>query len=250
MTVTWLAAFLDFPAEDYATGVAFWSQVTGHTVSASRGRDGEFASLVPPDGDVYLKVQRIGGGRAGVHVDLTVADPRTAANEAVALGATELADEGHVVLRSPGGLVFCLVPGAQHQRATPMRWSGGHLSSVYQVCLDLPAAQYDVEASFWLDMFGAQREVLRARPEFAWVRHPRQLALDVLLQATDEAAGEVRAHLDLGSTDRAAEVIRHLELGASELGKEEFWTVMRDPVGLIYCITDRNPETGRLTASK
>jgi len=29
-------------------------------------------------------------------------------------------------------------------------------------------------------------------------------------------------------------------------GREEFWTVLTDPAGLAYCITDRDPATGEL----
>lgn len=248
MGPTWLTAFLDLPEQDYEIGRDFWGGVTGHELSAPRGASAEFASFLPPDGDVYLKVQRVAGGRPRIHLDLTVTDPRAAAEVAIAAGGTLLADEGYLVMRSPGGQVFCLVGEGGAKRAAPTQWPAGHSSSVYQVCLDLPAAQYDAEAGFWLTLFGAEQEVLRARPEFSWVRHPRQLALDVLLQATDEAAGEVRCHLDLGTTDRPTEVDRHLGLGATVIGPEEFWTVMRDPVGLIYCITDRNPATGRLVA--
>jgi hypothetical protein len=27
---------------------------------------------------------------------------------------------------------------------------------------------------------------------------------------------------------------------------EDFWTVLTDPAGLVYCVTDRDPATGRL----
>ena len=54
------------------------------------------------------------------------------------------------------------------------------------------------------------------------------------------------AHLDLGTTDREAETARHLALGASVVAREEFWTVLTDPAGLAYCITDRDPATGEL----
>jgi len=90
-------------------------------------------------------------------------------------------------------------------------------------------------------------EVLPRRPEFAWLRMDRRLALDVLLQRRDTGEGDVTAHLDVGTTDRAAEVARHLALGATERGTEEFWTVLADPTGATYCVTDRDPATGRLT---
>jgi len=31
-----------------------------------------------------------------------------------------------------------------------------------------------------------------------------------------------------------------------EAAREEFWTVLTDPAGLAYCITDRDPATGEL----
>ena len=54
------------------------------------------------------------------------------------------------------------------------------------------------------------------------------------------------AHLDLGTTDRVAETERHLALGARIVAEVEFWTVLADPAGLAYCITDRDPATGEL----
>ena len=54
------------------------------------------------------------------------------------------------------------------------------------------------------------------------------------------------AHLDLGTPDREAETQRHVALGATVLAREEFWTALADPAGLPYCITDRDPATGKL----
>lgn len=53
-------------------------------------------------------------------------------------------------------------------------------------------------------------------------------------------------HLDLGTPDRPAEVARHVALGGRVLDVEEFWTVLADPAGLRYCVTDRDPATGEL----
>ncbi|MEZ5095788.1 MAG: VOC family protein [Nocardioides sp.] len=245
----WLSAFLDLEAARFDRAVAFWRAVTGFGLSDARGEHGEFATLVPADGDDYLRVQRLGSGRSRIHLDLHVTDPRAAADRAVGLGATELADRGYVVLRSPGGLVLCFVGHGGAVRPSPAVWPEGHRSMVYQVSIDVPRAAYDVESAFWCQVLGGRPEVLVRRPEFSWVRGPRQLALDVLLQRTDDEAGEVAAHLDLGTTDRAAEVARQVGLGAELLGHEEFWATLRDPAGLRYCITDRDPATGRLTGA-
>ena len=54
MTVRWTTAFLDFPATTFEVGCSFWQGVTGYGLSPRRGRQGEFATLEPPDGDAYL----------------------------------------------------------------------------------------------------------------------------------------------------------------------------------------------------
>jgi hypothetical protein len=110
----WLTLFLDFPAEAFDAGVAFWHEVTGTDLSPFRGGAGEFATLLPPDGDGYLRVQRTADGTGGCHLDLH-ADPAAgtvdqAADRAVALGATvRHVSEGLVIADSPGGFTFCLV---------------------------------------------------------------------------------------------------------------------------------------------
>ena len=66
--------FFVFPAASFDAGTAFWRQVTGYGLSPFRGPDGEFATLLPPAGDAYLRVQRILDGPGGCHLDLHV-DP-------------------------------------------------------------------------------------------------------------------------------------------------------------------------------
>jgi Glyoxalase-like domain len=245
-----MSAMLDFEAEAFESGVAFWRGVTGFDVSAARGEGSEFATLVPPDGDDYLRVQRLAVGPGRIHLDVHVSDPRAAADRAVGLGATELADaptdEGYAVLSSPGGLVFCFVSHPAEHRPTPIQWPGGHVSMVHQVCLDLPRSSYDVEAAFWGEVLAATPELLVRRPEFSWLRPRRHWALDVLLQRIEDDTGPVTVHLDLGTTDRTAEVARHQTLGAVPEPDEEFWTVLTDPTGRRYCVTTRDPATGRL----
>jgi hypothetical protein len=243
----WMSAFLDFAPADFDRGVAFWSAVTGYAVSPARGAADEFATLLPPGGDDYLRVQRVGDGAGRIHVDLHVDDPTAGAEAAASLGAQQVArpDPGYVVLRSPGGFAFCLVRHPAAVIPPAQSWRGVRRSRVYQVCLDIPSSIYPHERDFWAAMFEGTTEVLR-RSEFARVRGGRRLALDLLLQRLDEDTGPVGAHLDLGTTDRPAEVERHRALGARVVAEEEFWTVLRDPAGSPYCVTDRDPATGRL----
>ncbi len=245
----WLSAFLDFAADDFEDGCDFWRGVTGFELSPARGEDEEFATLVPPVGDDYLRVQRLASGPARIHLDLHVPDPRAAADAAITWGAEELADrEEYVVLRSPGGLVFCFVTAPASTVPAALEWPGGYESMVYQVCLDLPVTSYDDELRFWANLLDARVELLEEVPEFSWLRMATPMALDVLVQRLGRADGPTSVHLDVGSTDRAKEVARHVGLGAIVVGEYRFWTVLRDPVGMTYCITDRDPSTRTLPA--
>jgi hypothetical protein len=249
---SWISAFLDLPASGFDAGTAFWSGVTGYSVSAARGESGEFVTLVPPDGDDYLRAQRLAVGPGRIHLDLHVDDPSFASADAVSLGAVEVArpdgPDGYVVLRSPGGFVFCFVSRPASRVPVPASWPGVRRSRVYQVCLDLPADRYDSELAFWTALLASPPEPSVRRPEFSWLRQPGpDQSLAVLVQRLDSSGGPVRAHLDVGSPDRAAETGRHVALGAEVLVVEEFWTVLRDPTGAAYCITDRDPATGQLS---
>ena len=219
---SWLTAFLDLPADEYDAAVAFWRKVTGCALSSSRGEHAEFATLLPPAGDAYLRVQRLGSGRPGVHLDLHA--------------------PGHTfdVRRSPGGMPYCLVPGEESRRPEPARHDDGNRSFVDQVCIDIPPAVWDEECAFWAELTGWEL-FQGGRPEFRRLRKPAGQPLNVLLQRLDDGDGPVRAHLDLAADDRAAETTRHEQLGARVVAVREGWTVMRPPAGPVYCITGRVP---------
>ena len=239
----WISAFLDLPSTSFAPATRFWSEVSGYRLSEPRGEHREFATLVPPAGDDFLRVQRVQDGPGGLHLDLHVADPRAAAEAAKDLGADEMADHGYVVMRSPGGFTFCFVSQAAGTRPPPLVRDDGTASIVDQVCLDMPAAAHDEECAFWAAVTG-QRLVDVDSPEFSRLVRPEGQPLQLLLQRLDEPNGRVRGHLDLAADDRAAEVRRHVGLGASLDAEGRGWTVLRDPSGVPYCITDRHPGTG------
>jgi len=236
-----VTAFLDFAPGDLERGIEFWRGVTGYELSARRGDDGEFATLVPPDGDGYLKVQGLDDGPGRLHLDLHVANPVHAAEAAVDLGGHVLVrhEAGFVVVRSPGGLVFCFVPHPGGRRPAPASWAGGR-SRVDQVCLDIPPSAYDVEVEFWRALTGWELDPDVDR-EFARLEVPDEQPLRWLIQRLDDEAGTVTAHLDLASDDRDAEVERHVTLGATAGARHDWWTVLTDPVGTTYCVTRRKP---------
>lgn len=241
MTPSWVSAFLDLPPAAYDDGVRFWCGATGYDLSTPSGEQGEYASLDPRVGDPHLWVQRLGSGRPRVHLDLHVGSPREAADRAASLGAREVAEAGIVVMASPGGLPFCLVGHPSSQVAPAVEWPGGHRSVVDQVCLDIPEERYDEEAAFWQRLTGRDRVPSAGHPEFERLVRPEGQALHLLLQRLGERAGDVRAHLDLACSDRPAETTRHAALGATVVARCPGWTVLADPAGSAYCLTDREP---------
>ena len=244
MTTTpyWVSAFLDLPADGFDRGVEFWQGVTGYTLSPSRGVDDEFATLVPPDGDDYLRVQRLADGPGRIHLDLHVDNPAVAAEAAVELGAHVLVrhESGYVVLRSPGGFTFCFVRHEASVRPRPAVWADGNRSQVDQVCLDLPPEQYDAELAFWQALTGWDLRDI-GYSEFARLLPPDSLPLRWLVQRLDDPGDAVVAHFDIGCDARTAETARHVALGATVVRVHGEWTVLTDPVGTAYCITDRKP---------
>jgi glyoxalase superfamily protein len=238
----WVSAFLDFAPGSFDRGVAFWRGVTGYALSAPRGEDDQFATLVPPDGDDYLRVQHLTDGAGRIHLDLHVENPVFAAESAIELGAHVLVrhEAGFVVVRSPGGLVFCFVPHAGAVRPHATTWPDGTRSQVDQVCLDIPPASYDVEVAFWQHLTGWELSDVE-ESEFARLDSPDQQPLRWLLQRLDDDGGPVRAHLDLAADDRDAEVERHVALGATVAARRDGWTVLTDPAGSTYCVTRRSP---------
>jgi len=237
----WVSAFLDFAPADFERGVAFWQAVTGYALSERRGVDGAFATLVPPDGDDYLRVQRLGAGEGRVHLDLHVENPTVAAEAAIELGAHVLMrhEQGYVVLRSPGGFVFCFVRHHASRRPAPATWPGGR-SCVDQVCLDLPPERHETEVAFWQALTGWDHQD-SVSAEFSRLHPPDDQPLRWLVQRLDDPGGAVTAHLDLAADDREAEAARHVALGASIARVHDHWTELTDPVGTTYCITRRTP---------
>ncbi|GAA3612402.1 hypothetical protein GCM10022223_30610 [Kineosporia mesophila] len=237
-----MTIFLDFPIHQFGPGVEFWRRVTGSRLSAPRGGDGEFVTLLPSTGDAYLRAQALGSGPARLHLDLHV-DPERRADavaQAVALGASPVLRGGeHDVLTSPGGYTFCFVPW-EGERAVPSPEDNTRLD---QLCLDIPPALWDSESRFWSGLTGWELHPL-GDSAFIRLRQPAGLPVKLLLQRLDDAGaagGAVTSHLDLAAPGRATLAPAHAAAGAVVGPANEEWTVMTDPLGRPYCLTGRTP---------
>jgi hypothetical protein len=235
----WLTAFIDLPADRFEEQVAFWQGVTGLGLSSRRGDAGQFATLVPDDSDAWLRVQRLDAGEPRIHLDLHADDPVGLRDRATGLGATVVDESDVIVMTSPGGLEFCAVTGAESRTPRPRRWDG-HRSLTDQVCLDFPETMFDDEAHFWAQLLDRELRPSPGYDEFArLVRQPGD-PIRILLQRVGD--GPARAHLDLATDNRDAEVDRIRGLGATQVRRTDGWTTLRDPAGMEFCVTDRDPE--------
>ncbi|GAA4119379.1 hypothetical protein GCM10022415_19370 [Knoellia locipacati] len=238
--VRWVWAFLDTVEADADRSWEFWSTVTRAALAPARGPRDEFSTLVPATGDAWVKLQKVLDG-GGVHLDLDVDVPLAeAAEEAARLGAAEVhrADDV-VVMRSPAGFTFCLTSWTNAGSAAA-QVRDGEPDLLDQVCLDVPADGYAREVDFWESLTGWPKRP-GSLPEFVSLTRPDGIPVRLLFQRLGEASGAARGHVDFACRDRGASREVHVAAGAGVVSEHDFWTVMRDPVGRVYCLTHRQP---------
>jgi hypothetical protein len=238
--IRWTYAFIDRPLGRFAESCEFWTTVTGTALSARRGVDGEFVTLVPREGDACLKLQGV-HDTGGAHLDLSVVDTGDTVRRATELGAAVVAPhDAWAVMRSPAGQLFCVVPW-HGEAARPPVFADSRLD---QVCVDIPPSAYDAEVAFWRALTGWAYH-RGSRPEFGVLQPPDPLPARILLQRLDDDR-PTSAHLDLACADIEAARAWHEACGARLVATFPRWLVMHDPTGAPYCLTARDPHTGRV----
>ncbi len=236
------------PRPDFDAATQFWLQVSGSTLSRTRGPHDQFATLIPADGDAYLRVQRVIDGPGGCHLDVHVDDIPDAATASGRAWRDE-ARGARRRLRPPltGGAAVLHRSTSRGIDPTPpaaLRDAAAR-TAIDQLCIDIAPDDYEQECGFWEALTGWERRPARL-PEFSYLARPEQIPLRLLLQRLDDADRDhtAGAHLDLACENRDAAVTRHVGLGARVEARHEYWTTMTDPSGLPYCLTRRNPDTG------
>nr|WP_269449855.1 VOC family protein [Auraticoccus cholistanensis] len=223
------------PAERHAAAAAFWAAVTEMPPSSA---DAGGVVLLPADGSPYLQLRP---GEAGLRLELAVPDPDGAVAAALRAGASTDPGSGPRQLRSPGGLRFGYVEEQPRRRPPVRRWPDGRRAMVDQVCVDAAPGHHEAEVAFWATLTGLPPRP--SGPEFVRLTPPPEQPLQLILQRLQDGSGPTTAHLDLGTSagSRDTEVDRHRELGAELVRRFEDWTVLRDPAGTTYCVTDHLP---------
>lgn len=253
--IRWLWTFIDRPLDRFAAAAEFWSAVTDTTLSPTRGAHDEFATFLPRGADACLKLQGVNSD-GGAHLDIDVDDVDAVTHAAVEEHGASLAWRGGTdlsVLRTPTGRLFCLTRwdnGNGRQRRPPVvvatEPDGTRLRSrVDQICLDVSPEYFERETEFW-GAFTGWGHRTGQDAEFARVQVPDELPIRILLQRR-ATSGPPSAHIDVACGDEMPRIrAYHEDLGASRVSLGKHWQVMRDPSGGIYCLTERDPETGRL----
>lgn len=247
--IRWLWGFADRPLGRFDEAAEFWRAATGTTLSARRGEDGQFVTFLPGGAaDPWLKLQGVREG-GGAHLDIDVDDVDAVTHAALEEhGATLVYREGVdlSVLRTPTGRLFCVT--RWDGRSARVSTGAGAAGRVDQLCFDIAPEAFEAEAAFWSGFTGWP--LLRPSGEFTRLAVPGELPLHILLQRTRSTGAPAAAHLDLACGSEVEEVrARHEALGAQWVADGRHWQVMRDPAGGLYCLTERDPRTGRLAAA-
>jgi catechol 2,3-dioxygenase-like lactoylglutathione lyase family enzyme len=235
MTVTGTLESVAIDAPDIERLASFYAQLTGWDIVRKdadwitmRAGDGqEIAFQLAPD---HVAPEWPGQERPQqVHLDLFVEGREAAAERAVALGATRLADGASwITLADPAGHPFdlCEKEGA------------GSAVELFAVTIDAPDAP--ALARFYADLLGM--EVTYQGPEGALIAGGGKSVLFQQVSGYNpprwpDPARPQQAHLDITVEDLDAGEARALELGASRLdGGGESFRVFADPAGHPFCL--------------
>jgi catechol-2,3-dioxygenase len=164
------------------------------------------------------------------HLDLLVDDYQAAAERAVSLGATRLADgQTWITLADPAGHPFDLC----------QRDGVGPVMDLFAVTIDAPDA--GALARFYADLLGM--EVTYDGPEGSMIAGGGKSVM--FQQVSDynppnwpDPTRPQQAHFDIIVDDLDAGEARAVELGASRLpGAEKGFRVFADPAGHPFCLT-------------
>ncbi len=236
MTMTGRLEVVAFDAADIDTLASFYAELAGWEIIRKepdwitlRTGDGqEIAFQLAPD---HVAPQWPGQEQPQqFHLDLQVDAHQAAADRAVGLGATRLADgPTWITLADPAGHPFdlCQKDGV------------GPVMALFAVTIDAPDAS--ALARFYADLLGM--EVTYQGPEGALIAGDGK---SVMFQQVSEytpprwpdPAQPQQAHLDILVDDLDAGEARALELGASRLdGGGKTFRVFADPAAHPFCLT-------------
>jgi catechol-2,3-dioxygenase len=236
MTVTGRLELVAFDAPDIERLASFYAELAGWEIirkesdwiTVRTGDGQEIAFQLAPD---HVAPQWPGQEHPQqFHLDLLVDGYEAAAERAIGLGATRLADgPTWVTLADPAGHPFdlCQKDGV------------GPVMGLFAVTIDAPDAS--ALARFYADLLGM--EVTHEAPEGALIAGDGKSVMFQQVSGYNpprwpDPEHPQQAHLDIIVDDLDSGEARALELGASRLnGGGERFRVFADPAGHPFCLT-------------
>jgi catechol-2,3-dioxygenase len=236
MTVTGHLDVVAFDAADIDKLANFYATLARWHIA---GKDSDWITLQTPDGPqvaFQLAPDHVAPQWPGqehpqqFHLDLLIDGYQDAAERAVELGATRLADgTTWVTLADPAGHPFDLC----------QRDGVGPAMSLFAVTID--ASDADALARFYADLLGM--EVSYSGPAGALVTGDGRSVMFQQISGYNppdwpDPERPQQAHLDIAVDDLDSGEARALELGATRLaGGGESFRVFADPAGHPFCLT-------------
>ncbi|MGH9136606.1 MAG: VOC family protein, partial [Acidimicrobiales bacterium] len=104
---------------------------------------------------------------------------------------------------------------------------------INKIVIDVAGDDHGRELVFWEEAVGQPLPQQERFPEYHGANLPG-LGIGLLVQRLQ--AGESRVHIDIHADDVEAEVARLERLGAQLVEQRTYWSVMRDPAGLLFCV--------------
>ncbi|HVV76117.1 MAG TPA: VOC family protein [Mycobacteriales bacterium] len=121
-----------------------------------------------------------------------------------------------------------------------------HRSRLCAALVDVRAETYDATVHFWGAALDRTGEVSEQDPDYT-VFGEVAPGVTFMVQRVDAPD---RVHLDIETDDVEAEVARLVALGATEVERIHSWVVMRDPVGILFCVVRiQSPEAFEASAT-
>jgi predicted enzyme related to lactoylglutathione lyase len=108
-----------------------------------------------------------------------------------------------------------------------------HRSRLCAAYIDVPRDDYDRTVEFWRKSLERNPEVDADDPSYSSLGEATP-GVELGVQAIGDDSP--RIHLDIETDDIEAEVARLTALGATVVARIESWVVMRDPIGIVFCV--------------
>ena len=145
-------------------------------------------------------------------------------------------------MRSPGGFVFCLVPGEVGERPAPASWPDGRTSYVDQVCLDIPPSSVRRRAGVLGGASPAGGGATRRPGRSSGGSHRARSSRSSCCCSGSTTSRSRSPPTSTGPrpTTRPSWPLTRPPAPRCRAASSR-WTVLRDPAGLTYCVTRRRP---------